>query len=68
LVFEVDEPEEMHSSLGIDVGRRFLKTLTDTEFVARVDAYEGSREALAHSLGVSVRSLYRRLSALRVKQ
>ena len=68
LVFEVDEPAEMHSSLGIDVGRRFVKTLTDTEFVARVDAYEGSREALAHSLGVSVRSLYRRLSALRVKQ
>jgi transcriptional regulator with PAS, ATPase and Fis domain len=68
LVFEADEPTEKHANRDVDAGRRFAKTLADAELVALVDAYEGSRASLARSLGLSERSLYRRLRALRLKQ
>jgi DNA-binding NtrC family response regulator len=40
-------------------------SLTDSQLAERVNGYCGSREELATSLGMSVRTLYRRLNAIR---
>ena len=50
-------------SLAAPVSRH--PSLTDSQFAERVNGYCGSREELATSLGMSVRTLYRRLNAIR---
>ena len=50
-------------SLAAPVSRH--PSLTDSQFAERANGYCGSREELATSLGMSVRTLYRRLNAIR---
>ena len=73
LMADGDTLSSKHLALDADVGQSpnlaatvsRHPSLTDSQLAERVNGYCGSREELATSLGMSVRTLYRRLNAIR---